>query len=157
MAFSLNNPGKVLWINRATGEHKHNVNVAGGVLGYAQVTADQSGITTNTDLTGLAVTVNVMAGRRIKITAQVYPYSTVDGDTAAAAIEEGATVLCATQYPKLPTNAAGTLNFSVVVMPTSGSHTYKLVGWLSVGSGNITFHATATRPAFILVEDIGAA
>ncbi len=150
------NIGKVLWLNRATGEHRHK-GQTGGTLGYAQVTASQSGITTEVALTGLSVTVNVMAGRRIKITAQVYPYSTVDGDTAAAAIEEGATILCSTECPRLLTNTAGTLNFSVVVMPTSGSHTYKLVGGRSVGSGNITFYATATRPAFILVEDIGAA
>ena len=39
-----------------------------GVLGYAQVTANQGSITTGSDLTGLSVTVTVPAGRRLKIT-----------------------------------------------------------------------------------------
>ncbi len=127
-----------------------------GTLGYAQVTADQTGITTEVDLTGLSVTVNVADGRRIKISTQLYPYSTVDNDTVLAAIKEGTTTLCSTEYPKLSNANAATLSFSIVITPTAGTHTYKITGQRSAGTGSITFLAATVRPAFILVEDIGA-
>lgn len=128
-----------------------------GTLGYTQVTTTQSGITTEVDLTGLSATVTVGTGRRIKITAQASLYSTVDNDTGAVKIVEGATTLNVGEYPKLSITNTDVKQFSAVVTPTSGVHTYKLTCVRTSGTGGVISYATVERPAFILVEDIGAA
>ena len=42
-----------------------------------------------------------------------------------------------------------------VVAPTVGAHTYKLHAARAFGTGTHTMVASATSPAFILVEDMG--
>ena len=125
-----------------------------GVLGYAQVTANQGGITTAVDLTGLTVTVTVGSGRRIKVTGDVYYSTTVAGGAAGVYVNEGASQLA--QRTRV---TAGTLadasRVEVVLTPSAGAHTYKLRG--SMGSGTGTLEAAATYPAYILVEDLGSA
>jgi hypothetical protein len=128
------------------------------VLGYAQVTAIQSGITTVVDLTSLTVTVTVpYAAHRVKISAHCLCDSSVAGDVANVSIQEGATVL---QIGKiyLPLSATQyTMHVEAVVVPTAASHTYKLTMVRDTGSGNLRMVAGATFPAFILVEDLGPA
>ncbi len=128
-----------------------------GTLGYAQVTANQSGITTEVDLTGLSVTVTVGTSRRIKITAQVNLYSTVAEDTGEVAIKEGATCFNVGEQPRLSTTNTATKQCSAVITPTAGAHTYKLTCLRTAGTGGVISYASTNRPAFILVEDIGAA
>ena len=133
-------------------------NVAGGTLGYAQVIADQTGITTETDLTGLTVAVTVGAGRRIRVTASVLVYGSVVSDEFIVNIKEGATVLQRAGYDSLTgagTSRPTSVERSVVLTPSAGSHTYKLSLLRNQGTGSLTSSAGTTFPAFILVEDIG--
>lgn len=131
---------------------------AGGTLGYAQVTANQT-LTVNADLTGLSVTVTVGTGRRILITGQVL----YDNDNAAAnradlLIMEGATQLADGLIGLTANGARGevqTLAVQAFLTPTAGAHTYKLRGQADLF--NVVMTASATNPAFILVEDVGAA
>lgn len=138
----------------------HNEVDARGQIGYAQVTASQAGITTEVDLSGLAVTVDVPAGRQIRITGRVQ--WTGDGTNNARGelrIYEDATVLQTNRKPV--TAAAYGLVISVlddvIVTPTGGSHTYKLTGAAAATVGSISMGAAAGVPAFILVEDLGPA
>lgn len=124
-----------------------------GELGYAAVTADQGSITTIVDLTSLTVTVTVPAGgRRIKITGSCLFSCTEVNDMCALFIYESATALksFSVQLSQTSTNY-GALT-TVVITPTAGAHTYKLRASRLTGSGTITMAASATDPAFILVE-----
>lgn len=126
-----------------------------GRLGYVAVTANQATITVEADLTGIAATVTVGSGRRIRVTVEISLASTVAGDTATLNIKEGATFL-QTRDITLPTaGATGMLSASVILTPTAAAHTYKASLQRSAGTGVLNSTASAARPAFILVEDIG--
>jgi hypothetical protein len=124
----------------------------GTFLGYAQVVATQTGVTTAAvDLTGLAVTVVVPAGRRIRITSQTLWQKITSAGYIITYIMEGATQL----GEDISTVAAGSYighHASVIISPSAGSHTYKLRAACSGDTADM--NAAATLPAFILVEDI---
>lgn len=121
--------------------------------GYAQVTANQTGIgTSDTDLTGLTVTVDVNSGERIKITAHAAFQKITSTGISFFLIKEGATLL----NEDLATLAAVDYwgaHAEVILTPSAGSHTYKLAARASAGTLNL--EAAATFPSFILVEGIG--
>lgn len=131
---------------------------SGGQLGYAQVVANQV-LTATADLTSLTSTVTVGTGRRIRVTGHVR----YNNENAAANRTELIIMQDGVQVQNyimgLTANATngedGAINCQVVLSPSAGSHTYKLQG--SASLFNVTMIATATVPAFILVEDIGAA
>jgi hypothetical protein len=128
-----------------------------GVLAYAQITANQASVGTSpTDITGLLVSVTVPAGRRIRISAQTF-FQAGAATYINTQIQEGATTLQQSQLPIDPAGGAinSSLPSSVVLIPSAGTHTYKLQG--NCGTGTVTFLASATFPAYIMVEDIGAA
>lgn len=131
-----------------------------GVLGYALLTANQINITAEADITGLSVAVNLPAGRLIKISAHVWLQSaTVATDVGRVSLKEGATILQIGTVTN-PTNAgssSGTTSPFIVLAPAAGAHTYKATAQRIVGTGSITVQASATTPAILLVEDIGAA
>ena len=129
-------------------------------LGYAQITSNSAptASTSAVQITGLTVTVTIPAGgRRIKITGYT---SSLSNNTAAyniLTIWDG-TVGSGTQLGQANSGAgaAASSNMScmcvVIVTPSAGSKTYNL-GY-STTSGSTTVGATATGPAFILVEAI---
>jgi hypothetical protein len=122
---------------------------------YAQVVANQAAITTVVDLAGLSVTVLVPANRRIKITGYISECSndTIDfGGTLF--IMEGATQLQQADWLVARAGFATACSVMGVLQPSAGSHTYKLT-MQNLGGGIVTMLASATKPAFILVEDIG--
>lgn len=122
-------------------------------IGYAEVTANQAGITTETDLTGLAVTVVVPAGgRRMKITACVRVNVNTAGAETVVRIKEGATYMNAGQLT-CGSSARGYRLFAMdISTPTAGTHTYKLS--LSVNTGTVLSEAANEHESFILVEMI---
>lgn len=125
------------------------------ILGYAEVTADQGGITNvETDLTDLSVNVTVPEGRRLRITGVINVRSTVADDEAQLRIQEdGANVQIAIQgLPR--SNGNEFITASRVLSPSAGSHTYNLALVRGAGTGTLTMEAAATLPAYILVEDI---
>ncbi len=150
--------GKVLTGNTAATLGVEWANAAFGTLGYAEVTANQGGITSETDLTGLSVTVTVAANRRVRITAKTECASNNANDVAAFRIKEGASTLEERTGPVMPlANVSVGVDTSVAVTPSAGAHTYKLSLARAVGAGTLTMSAFATRKAYILVEDIGTA
>lgn len=131
--------------------------VFNSILGYASVTANQGSITAETDLTGLSVTVTCAASRRIRITLRTQVYSSVAGDNVGVRIKEGTTTLDDVNVTAVQANTQLLCYVQAVVTPTAGAHTYKASVRRSTGTGSITNLAATTAPAFILVEDIGAA
>lgn len=121
------------------------------VLGYASVTANQTGITVEADLTGLSVSVVVPAGRQLKITGFVHQFARTAGTATYTELviqKDGAEIQRFTAGMNNTYTGACAL---VVDVPTAGAHTYKL---RAVSDGTVTMTATSVRPAFILVEDI---
>lgn len=124
----------------------------GGWIGDASVTANQTGITAITDLTGLTVTVTVGTGRRIEVEGWFQASQVTASGAITFVIAEGATLLQTAQ-----------LNFGVgltpmyikcTLTPTSGAHTYKLQA--ATSAGTLSLLASATQPAQIVVKDLGA-
>lgn len=131
-----------------------------GWLGYAQVTTAQTGITVETALTGLGVTVNVGANRRLKITSQGMVDRTVaDGLTIGWWRDEIGNVIGT--WSRFISSLAGdqmVYNGHAVITPsTAGVHTYYMTLQRNSGTGTVRLYADANTPAFILVEDIGPA
>lgn len=123
------------------------------VLAYAEVTANQPGIVTEVDLTGLTVTVTVPAGRRLKISGHVDWFTDTANGGFQLLIKEGTTNLNRfIAYTTQASNGTGA-HAEAIITPTAGTHTYKLAGLRAV-TGTVTLEAAATLPAFILVEDI---
>jgi hypothetical protein len=144
----------------ATTAHVKDVldTIAHGVLGYAQVVASQTGITTEVDLTGLSVAVTAGTSRRIRISYALRTVGSAISSTVGVTIKEGGTAL---QEGFILNNAGAGIpqngSDSIVITPSAGAHTYKLTMALAAGSGTVDLHATAARVAYILVEDIGPA
>lgn len=121
-------------------------------LGYAQVTANQASIgSSDTDLTGLSVTVDVPSGARIRITGYAIFQQLSAGGLGFLLLKESSTLLNEDIESKLDTNYR-TAKVMAVLTPSAGSHTYKLAA--KTTAGTLTMEAAATFPAWILVEDI---
>jgi hypothetical protein len=128
-------------------------------VGYVEVTTPQTigATSTDTDLTGLAVTVTVPAGRRLRITGHSTLRTTVAGDKIVGYIKEGATYLGRWMQSDISQNGAYELgDGSVVVSPSAGTHTYKLTAQRYSGTGVLDTDNSSDRPGFILVEDISS-
>jgi len=147
----------------ARSDHTHgtpaNTALAWGTLGYAEITAGSATFTTEADISGLSVTVTVGSSRRIKVTCGAMVSSDVATDLIRLRIKEGSTELCrlAREVARAGGNGQETVQKSVILTPSSGSHTYKITGERPVGTGNASVAAQTGDPAYILVEDIGAA
>jgi hypothetical protein len=128
--------------------------VAWGELGYAQVTAAQTGITVETDLTNLTTTVTVGASRKVKITGYgIFTRTVADGVTQLRIKEAGTTI----QIANIRNAAVSGQTAAAVIRrtPSAGSITYKLTLSMPTGTGTAGLSADPLFPAFILVEDIG--
>ncbi len=132
-----------------------------GRIAKAQITANVGSMaTTATDVTGLSVTFTAYANRRYKVTIQGGLDNAATGTQAAAFyLREGSTTMGAIFQSYLAANGAnGDQEFGSAVWEgtlSAGSHTLKVSANFTSGSANI-FLASATVPAFIMVEDIGA-
>lgn len=127
-------------------------------LGYAQITASFSTTSaTPTQVTGLSVTITVpTGGRKIKITA----FSGIMVGSVAAylglsiwdgVVGSGTQLQLAQPYVSVGA-AQATGIAQVIITPSPGSKTYNVGFQTSAGTG--TLGASATSPAFILVEAI---
>jgi hypothetical protein len=128
----------------------------GGWIGYAQATSNQGSITTAVDLTGLTVTVTVGTSRYLKITGYLSSWSSTNANAYAQLLVMESSTTLQSATGSTVTIGSGTMLCAVAVLtPSSGSHTYKLqLG--SVTAGTLTMSASATAPAYILVEDMGS-
>ena len=138
----------------------HIDSLPAGWLGYLPRTSDQTGITTEVDVSGVTVTVTLNASRRIKVSGYTSGIGMSNVDTVAqlSIYADGVSVA----YDRVPCAFANlTYNSSAqpvaILTPSAGSHTYKLRISRLVGSGTVTIAADTDRVCYILVEDIGPA
>lgn len=130
---------------------------SGGTLGsgYAQVTSQQSGITTEVDLTGLSVTVTAPANHRLRVIGYGAFKSTLVS-SCSLYIKESSTYIGRAVAALSITSTDSTVQAAAIITPSSGSHTYKLSASCSNSSTLNAGAASATaNPAYILAEDIG--
>lgn len=124
-----------------------------GTLGYTQVVAPQGSIGTGPVQIGtLTLTVTVGSGRRVRVSGQVGMSQTGSAGLVEVLIYEGASPI---KRCVLSMGAAESATFSpaVILAPSAGSHTYRLVAVASAGTA--TTFCSATDPNWILVEDVG--
>lgn len=119
-------------------------------LGYAQVTTNQSSITTEVDLTSLSVTVTVPSGARIRIHACVSVSNNGTDGRTTVYIKESTTKLGTGSVHNAVASSDSTINAFVILSPSAGSHTYKLSAEANAGTSNTS--SSSTAPSFILVE-----
>ena len=128
-----------------------------GRIGSASITADQTSISTMADITSLTVTFTAITGRLYLITGKIdFLSSVADGVWGFYVTNSANTQQNQATGIILSTNShTGIVH--AVVQPTSGSVTYKLRMERVSGTGTYTMQASSTRPAFILVQDLGVA
>jgi hypothetical protein len=123
----------------------------GGVeLGYAEITSNQTGITTQADITGLTTTVTVGA-RPIVITADLYLQQVTNVAVIIGYIMEGATQIQARGLTINPVGFAP-MCFTARIAPTAGSHTYKVQLAASAVSASVL--GAAANPSSIRVVEV---
>jgi hypothetical protein len=130
------------------------------LLAQAQVTTTQTiGATAaETDVTGLAVTFTVPAGRTLKVTGHSGFQAGVAGDRIVGYIKEGGTYLGRYGQEDAQQNGGYMIFDGVtVVSPSAGTHTYKLTAQRYGGTGSLATDNAADRPGAIYVEDITGA
>lgn len=137
----------------------HVDSLPAGWLGFVSDTTGQGSITTEASLTGLSQAVSVNASRRLLITVKASVQSTVANDTVLYKIKEGATIL---DSLAITVNAAGGpgnvgCQFSTVVTPTAGTHTYNVTLARTSGTGTLSHIASSSQTSFLLVQDVGPA
>lgn len=136
----------------------------GGVRGYASVTADQTSITSETDLTSLTATWTAVASRLYKVS---FHCIMVNTDTFTATEVIRVKVTDGSNAMKFETVMAGVEGESGA---TGGQMTFIGVGYETGLSGSVTrklravtttsgcrLEASSTSPAFFVIEDIGPA
>lgn len=152
--------------DRAIEDHL-SLGVGQGILARASVTTVQTGIVGLTDLTDLSATFTVPANRLIKVSALVSFTQT------NAAAGQRATVymilrdqddqFIGTANSHVMTEVLGQQDAMVPMLnwrtPVAGTYTYRLQAQRSfpAGAPNINTLVDSTRPATLLVEDVGPA
>jgi hypothetical protein len=127
--------------------------VPSSTLAYAEITASQSGISTDTDVAGLSVTVTVPAGRRLRISGEALCSNTVNNSGAFLRLkEDGTRVAESDGYGPVAGNTFIN-HVEAYRSPSAGTHTYKLSAG-PITSGNATVFGASDVPAKIVVEDI---
>lgn len=110
--------------------------------------------TSLTDLTGMTTTVTVPSGgRSIEIVAKVTINNATTNDVITVSIRESSTTLQTYSYNTVSNGRDIDIFFShFISAPSSGSHTYKLSGQTTTGTGNCTYKGASTAPAMIVVK-----
>jgi hypothetical protein len=130
-----------------------------GVLGYAIRTENIPNLTGGPiDLPDLSVQVSVPAGRVIRVVGYVHAWSgaATTGEEANFSVREGDTTLGNKRVIRTNPNRAEGGAVQALIFPSAGPHTYKLTFEQVIGSTGWILVASASTPAYILVEDIGA-
>ena len=130
-----------------------NLAPAKGVLANPMVTVNQSGITSQVDVTGLTATIWTLQGQRLKISAGcAYISAPVPPSDQYGfyILEDGVTCqvgLCMGGASPAPV---------IIRSPAPGLHTYKVQVAHTSGSSAGVMSAGASSPAWLLIEDMGA-
>jgi len=131
-------------------------NAPWGFIQYTQATAD---VAVNNGNILVGNTISVVNGRRYRIHGQIQSFkSSTVNDVAELCIVIGGTVITGTRITNTIVNFAGFGGTVVAYFTATSTNTglsCNLFNVAVVGAGTHTFGATATRPIFIAVEDIG--
>jgi hypothetical protein len=119
----------------------------------ASVTANQTGISAEANLTSLTVTFTAVTGRRYKTTGYCKVIQQTSGGSPSVFITDGSNVHSTEWIIAQETGFQATANPIAVETISAGSVTRKLRA--STTASTMDMNASATAPAFILVEDIG--
>lgn len=129
-------------------------NLPRGRLTSAVVIANQTGISAITDLTGLTISWTGVAGRWYRVTAKVELTATAADGAFVLSMTDGSNILV--QRAVRSCTADATTTTIELIEQITGAVTRKLRLAKSGGTGTVGLQtASATIPAFILVEDIG--
>jgi hypothetical protein len=125
------------------------------LLDYKQLVATQSGITTLADVTNLSCTVNVPAGRALKITGKMQVLNnTTIGDAYLPILEGAVTIGRVTYITAMAVDSYHNPIGSIIVFPSPGVHTYKVQASKYTGGGSLTIAPNSDNPAYLMVEDV---
>ncbi len=131
-------------------------NVSEGILGtLGKATADQTGITGETNLNNMSTVLSVGAGRQVKVSFQIQTNRTVVDGITCIRLKEGTTVLCEYYYTNTFANTSESRTGFVLLTPTAVAHTYFLSLLRLSGTGTVGITAGPNWPSSILAEDIG--
>jgi len=140
---------------------KQRWNMPWGVVGRAKVTANQTGITTITDLTGLSVTWTAVANRVYRIWVSAENQGSVVNDQVSMYITDSSNVVKHQRVIHAPGVLYGGQWRTLIPfwvdedgLP-SGTTTRKVRLERTSGTGTVGIIAGSALPAQILVEDIG--
>lgn len=122
-------------------------------LGYVQIVTPSAGVSLETDVAGLSVTVSINnALRGIRITLYCPSFVGTAGSRGAIRIKEGSTILGG-MYKQVTANNEGVV-VQAILAASVGSHTYKVSLQRDVGSGDVYLYADSNTPTWLLVEYI---
>ena len=127
-----------------------------GIVGYAQMIVNQTGITVAVELAGVAATFTTVAARRYKLTGYTpSAWSSVSTNAVALSIRNGGTQVGSSSIePASASTLGNSITVTTIVTGLSGSVTLKLWGARS-GTGTVTVAGNSGSPCYLLVEDIG--
>lgn len=130
---------------------------SGRELGYASITANQTGITglgtaNKVAVTGLSVTVTV-ASRPIKVIAECEIGQSVTADGGGIGIVDNADTSTLLVQRYASDIGTAPLHAECRLAPAAGSKTYAVYAWAITG-GSVTITAGAQNPAFIQVVEL---
>lgn len=126
-----------------------------GRLGYAELLASQTGITSTVQITGLSVNVSVPAGRVLRIKLHAGLQRTVaDGLTRFFINRDGTTIQFKDMFVRGAAEGHINVDFDVNDSPTAGAHVYTAHVQQVTGTGTSSVGAAVGEPAFLMVEDI---
>jgi hypothetical protein len=129
-----------------------------GIIAEARRTANQTGITTITDLTGLTITFTAWPGRTYKVRGEVVLESTVVADIPKLSLTDGSNNLLKQSFWVVENAGQGIpYNVELSFNALTGSNTFKLRAERNAGAATITMDASAANPAWLRLEDIGPA
>ena len=128
-----------------------------GLLGIVRYTATSGAVgATLTPIPGANVTVNVAAGRRIKVTGIFSLVASAVAQLTGALTEGPTWTLISQTIANTP--GAATWNFMTTVYvldnPSAGSHQYGLS--IAATAGTVIMQSATQQPSMVIVEDVGA-
>jgi hypothetical protein len=133
-------------------------NAPWGYIGRTELSANTTGITTGTDLTGGTLTFTAVANRLYRVESWVYLVASGGTNSALLSVLEGATNIILAGGPTNGTGIGAHIYGVRTTTFTAGDHTLKLRAAVLAGAGSVgTSLAVADRPDFIMVTDTGPA
>jgi hypothetical protein len=130
---------------------------AGGWIGYAANSSDQSGITTTTDVSNATVTVTCGTARLLLIiaTATVTVSGTVN-DWLGTILQDGNIIGRWARVTGMSNGNVEQCTGFAIATPSAGTHIYKMQAGVTNGGGSIEVSGTSPAQAKLLVIDLGA-